>query len=210
MGVIWKKYMNAHARLGLWEITETFDDLRSQLKLCKEEEMILRDFKSLARQIEWLSVRVLLKELASENLSIIYNQNRKPLIKNRDINISISHSRNLTSIFLSHVRKVGIDLEYMSHRIRKIEHKFINDAEYITPDENLRKFHLYVHWCAKEALYKICDKQNINFKENLTIEAFEPAEKGILKGWVNNPFIQETFTLEYFTYDNYIIVWTCQ
>jgi len=129
-----------------------------------------------------------------------------PLLKT--IHISISHSRNLTSILLSEKRKVGIDLEYMSHRISKIASRFINDDEVISNDENENKFHLYIHWCAKEALYKICDKQDINFKKNLTIEPFKPGNKGLLYGRVNNKYINERFRLSYFTINNYIIVWT--
>ena len=96
----------------------------------------------------------------------------------------------------------------MSHRISKIASRFINDDEFISENEYENKFHLYIHWCAKEALYKICDKQDINFKKNLTIESFKPGHKGLLYGRVNNNYINERFRLSYFTVDNYIIVWT--
>ena len=66
--------------------------------------------------------------------------------------------------------------------LASIAHKFINENDVITADEEQRKYHLYIHWCAKEALYKICDKQDINFRDNLTIEPFEPMERGVLTG----------------------------
>ena len=74
----------------------------------------------------------------------------------------------------------------------------------------MRRYHLYIHWCAKEALYKICDKQDINFKENLTIFPFEPAEKGTIKGSVLNKRGVEDFILKYTKYKDYAIVWTCK
>jgi 4'-phosphopantetheinyl transferase EntD len=111
---------------------------------------------------------------------------------------------------LSREMKVGIDLEYMSHRISNISHKFINDNDFITDDMEQKKYHLYIHWCAKEALYKICDKQDINFKENLTIEPFEPLERGVLRGRVHNRKRNDLFNMNYFSLGNYVVVWCCK
>jgi 4'-phosphopantetheinyl transferase EntD len=146
--------------------------------------------------------------MTGKELSIYYNDNRKPFIKGNSYYISISHSRDLTSILLSHSRKVGIDLEYMSHRIGNISHRFISDHDVVTDDEEQKKYHLYIHWCAKEALYKICDKQDINFKDNLTIEPFQPLESGVVRGRVLNLTRNELFNMNYFSLGNYVVVWT--
>jgi 4'-phosphopantetheinyl transferase len=71
-----------------------------------------------------------------------------------------------------------------------------------------KKYHLYIHWCAKEALYKICDKEGINFKKNITIEPFKVQESGEITGQVRTSKINESFDLYYSRYDNYAIVWT--
>ncbi len=208
MGLIINKNTESDCQLGIWKITETLDDLRSRLNLCPEDAEKLERFTFVPRKLEWLSVRVLLNEMTQKDLSIYYNGNRKPFIKGNSYNISISHSRDLTSILLSREKMVGIDLEFMSHRISNLAYKFINDKEYVINDSELKKYHLYIHWCAKEALYKICDKRDINFKENLTIEPFQPLEKGQLTGWVKNKRRNEPFNLKYFSMGNYIIVWT--
>jgi hypothetical protein len=57
-------------------------------------------------------------------------------------------------------------------------------------------------------LYKICDKEGINFRKNITIEPFEVRESGEIKGYVRTPRINESFDLWYTKYDNYSIVWT--
>ncbi|UCH14801.1 MAG: 4'-phosphopantetheinyl transferase superfamily protein [Bacteroidales bacterium] len=208
MGLLLKKYVKDDCLLGIWEVTEDYDDLYSKLSLLPEEMKTLNGFQNPLRGIEWLSVRVLLNEITGENLSVIYNSNRKPFIKGNSYNVSIAHSKDFTTVLLSKDRKVGIDLEFMSHRISNIESKFINDDEVITQNKDRKKYHLYIHWCAKEALYKICDKQDINFRKNLTIEPFEPEEQGNINGWVNNKYMNEKFQLYYFTINNYIIVWT--
>jgi 4'-phosphopantetheinyl transferase len=208
MGLLVKQYIKDDCLLGIWEVKEDYDYLFSRLSLLPEEIKILNSFQNPSRTIEWLSVRVLLNEITGKNLSVIYRENRKPYLRDNSYNVSIAHSKDLTSVLLSEKKKVGIDVEYMSHRISNIESKFINENEVITDNISRKKFHLYIHWCAKEALFKMCDQQDINFKKNLTIEPFEPGEKGYIRGWVNNEYINEKFQLYYFTINNYIIVWT--
>lgn len=207
MGLILKKFVNEDCLLGIWEITEDFDYLFSKVNLLPDEIERVNSFQSYQRKLEWLSVRILMNTLLGKDCTIVYNAERKPFLSDNSHNISISHSKNLTSILLSKNKKVGIDLEYMSHQIDNIAHKFINDKEYITPEPSQKRLHLYIHWCAKEALYKICDKQDINFKANLSIEPFEIADQGKLTGHVHNRFGNEIIKMEYFLIDGYTVVW---
>jgi len=208
MGIILKKKLGDGSVLGLWEITEDISVLLNQVKLSDTELDRFNGFLSHARKLEFLSVRALLAKMINPNTKITYTKNRKPYLDDDSHNISISHSKNLTSILLNKTKRVGIDLEFMSHRIRKIAHKFINDNESININEFTEKYHLYIHWCAKEALYKICDKKDINFKLNLFIKPFQLNNKGVIKGKVDSERINEEFDLNYFKYDNYIIVYT--
>ena len=195
---------------GIWEIRETVDNLLSQVQLYPAEKERLLGFKSNARRVEFLSVRVLLKELTGVSGPIVYSDKRKPYLHQSEYRISISHSQTLTAIMVSKTKKIGLDLEYMSHQIEKIGHRFINDDEYITSNPLKKKYHLYIHWCAKEALYKICDKQDINFKDNLTIETFQPMEKGVIRGRVHNRARNELFVMNYFSLGNYVVVYCCK
>jgi 4'-phosphopantetheinyl transferase len=210
MAIIVNEHYESGCQLAIWKITESLDELLMRITLTREEVETLARFSFEPRKLEWLSVRVLLNEMTGNEFTIGYNGNRKPFIKGNTYYISISHSRDLTAILLSRDKKVGIDLEYMSHRIGSIAHKFVNEDDVITTDEEQRKYHLYIHWCAKEALYKICDKQNINFRENLTIEPFEPMEKGVILGRVHNRIRNEPFTMYYFSLGNYVVVWCCK
>lgn len=208
MGIILKKKLEDGSILGMWEITEDINILLNQVKLSDTELERFDGFLSHARKLEFLSVRALLAKMTNPDAKIIYNGNQKPYIEDGSHNISISHSKKLTSILLNKTKRVGIDLEYMSHRISKIAHKFINDNESINKNDPTEKHHLYVHWCAKEALYKICDKKDINFKLNLFIKPFQLNNEGKIKGKVDSERINEEFDLNYFKHDNYIIVYT--
>lgn len=210
MSVILKKQLGKECLLGLWEISEDYDTLRSMIDLEEPEIISLESFRNRERQLEYLSVRALLSEITNPSARIIYNGVRKPFLEDNSYNISISHSNRLTAILVSKSRRVGIDTEYMSHKISKIAHKFISEKEYVTEEEELRKQHLYIHWCAKEALYKLSDKKHLSFKQNLLIQPFQLNKEGSIRGIIENNLSSENFDLNYFTLDNYIIVWCCK
>jgi 4'-phosphopantetheinyl transferase len=208
MGCITKHYLNEFSVLGVWKIEEDIETLLSLISLDSEDKKKYKGFSSKSRKLEFLSVRALLAELLGPDARIVYNKNNKPFIKDGSRFISISHSHKLTAILLSTNEKVGIDLEYMSSNIAAIAFKFLNRKEKITREHEKRKYHLYLHWCAKEALYKICDKEGISIRRNITIEPFEVKDSGEIKGKVHTDKINETFDLFYSKYDNYAIVWT--
>ena len=208
MGCITKHYLNEFSILGVWKIEEDIDTLLDMVVLDNDEKKKYKGFSSTSRKLEFLSVRALLSELIGKDARIVYNKNNKPFIKDGSRFISISHSHKLTAILLSTNEKVGIDLEYMSTNIAAIAFKFLNRKEKITKEKEDRKYHLYIHWCAKEALYKICDKEGISIRKNLTIDPFEMKESGEIRGHVHTKKINESFDLYYSKYDNYAIVWT--
>jgi len=208
MGCISKHYLNEYSILGVWKIEEDLKTLEGMVELDADDKKKYKVFASTSRKLEFLSVRALLTELLGKDARIVYNKNNKPFLKDGSRFISISHSYKLTAILLSTNEKVGIDLEHMSTNIGRIAFKFINRKEKITKVQADRRYHLYLHWCAKEALYKICDKEGISIRKNITIEPFEVKESGVMKGKVITEKINDSFDLFYTRYDNYAIVWT--
>jgi 4'-phosphopantetheinyl transferase len=207
MGCITKHYLNEFSILGVWKIEEDLNTLLEIVSLDNDEKKKYKGFSSNSRKLEFLSVRALLSELIGDETKIVYNKNNKPFLNDGSRFISISHSHKLTAILLSTNEKVGIDLEYMSSNIAALAFKFINRREKVSKDEE-RRYHLYIHWCAKEALYKICDKEGISIRNNITIEPFMVSESGEIRGRVQTKRINESFDLHYSKYDNYAIVWT--
>lgn len=208
MGCITKHYLNEFSILGVWKIEEDLNTLMELVSLDIDEKKKYKTFSSNSRKLEYLSVRALLSELIGRETKIVYNKNNKPFLNDGSRFISISHSHKLTAILLSTNEKVGIDLEYMSSNIAALAFKFINRKEKVSKEIDQRRYHLYIHWCAKEALYKICDKEGISIRNNITIEPFSVGESGEIKGRVQTTKINESFDLFYSKYDNYAIVWT--
>jgi hypothetical protein len=208
MACITKHYLDEFSILGVWKIEEDIDTLMSLVDLDNDEKKKFKGFSSNSRKLEFLSVRALLAELLGKDAKIVYNKNNKPFLKDGSRFISISHSYKLTAILLSTNEKVGIDLEFMSTNIAALALKFLNRKEKVVKEHEAKRYHLYIHWCAKEALYKICDKEGINFRKNLTIEPFKVMDAGEIKGYVHTDKINDEFDLHYSKYDNYAIVWT--
>src|SRR5665647_803681 len=154
MGCITKHYLNEFSILGVWKIEEDQNSLLELVTLDNDEKKKYDGFNSNSRKLEFLSVRALLSELIGREARIVYNKNNKPFLKDGSRFISISHSHKLTAILLSTNEKVGIDLEYMSSNISAFAFKYMNRKEKVVKDPGNRKYHLYIHWCAKEALYK--------------------------------------------------------
>jgi 4'-phosphopantetheinyl transferase len=208
MGCITKHYLNETSILGVWKIEEDINTLLEMVVLDNDDRKKYKEFASTSRKLEFLSVRALLSELLGKDAHIVYNKNNKPFLRDGSRFISITHSHKLTAILCSVDERVGIDLEYMSSNIGAFAFKFLNRKEKISKDPEERKYHLYIHWCAKESLYKICDKEGISIRNNITVEPFEVKDSGEIKGKVHTQKINESFDLFYSRYDNYAIVWT--
>jgi 4'-phosphopantetheinyl transferase len=195
MACITKHYLNKDTALGVWKIEEDIPALLEMVDLGPEDLKRYDLFRSTSRKLEFLSVRALLAEMLDRNARIVYNKNNKPFIKDGSHFISISHSYKLTAIIISKDERVGIDLEYMRVNINAFASKFVNKREKITRRWADRTYHLYIHWCAKETIYKICDKEGINIINDITIEPFDVRESGEIKGSVKNERIDDHFTL---------------
>lgn len=207
MGLVINREIEDGSRIGLWEITEEYETLLGMTYLNDEDLTRLNSFRCLNRKMESLSVRALLQQMTRPDACIVYHkQSNKPFLYDGSYNISISHSNKYTSIILGKNKLVGIDIEYMSHRIERVAHKFINELDVIT-DNHHRRAHLYIHWCAKEALFKICDKIDLNFQEDITIQPFEVAEQGYITGVVRLNSRYEKYRLRYQIMDNYVWVY---
>jgi 4'-phosphopantetheinyl transferase len=208
MSCITKHFLNENTILGVWKIEEDAKSLMEFVTLSPEDKKKFKTFRSNSRKVEFLSVRALLSELIGPEARIVYNKNNKTFLKDGSHFISISHSHGLSSILLSRNEKVGIDLEYMSTNITAFAFKFLNRKEKVVREREKKKYHLYIHWCAKEALYKICDKEGISIRKDITIEPFTLHDSGEIRGWVRTGRIDESFDLWYTRYENYAIVWT--
>lgn len=191
------KDVGKSGKLGLWHITEPISELMSLRKFSGEEAIILAGFSHEHRKKQWLVARILIEKLSGEKgTSIIYDQFNKPSLKDSRFHISISHSHDLL-VIIYNASETGIDIELVKPKVVSIKEKFMSASELRALEEDCLPEQLTVHWCVKEALYKLYGKKELTFKENLIVEPFLYSEKGQIRGWIKNSVMQKCFNLQY-------------
>ncbi|GHV58474.1 siderophore biosynthesis protein [Bacteroidia bacterium] len=160
-----------------------------------------------SRQREWLTVRVLLKNILGEEKQVLYTESGKPYIVDSSCYISISHTKGYVAVALDEKQPVAIDIERISSRVENIRSRFMNEIE----EQNLSKthpvIHLLLHWSAKETLFKYLDESDIEFQSQLYIHPFEPVtgEWNECTAHETRTEQQQKFHLSYFVAQDYVI-----
>ena len=184
--------------LGIWQIQEDVEDLTFQL-LSLRPAKELPFFKAEARRREWLASRLvvyLLLEKLSYPAAILQSQETgRPYIEGADIYVSITHSGPWAAALVSSTHEVGIDIELKGSKVQRAVQRFLNEQElsYLKEDED--KMHLY--WSAKETLYKVCARRELDFRKQLLVEDFVKADAGQFTGQVVAPEKTFTYTVHY-------------
>lgn len=209
MSLVFIKDVAKDTRLGLWRVEESIEELEKNLILNEKERSFFNSLNKGIRNLHWLSSRLLIRKMINtpEFIEIENDAYGKPQIINFDYELSISHSFDYASVILSK-NKSGVDIELISNKILKIAHKFINESEskYISNDYQIEQ--MYVIWGAKESLYKLYGKKNLNFKKNINIYPFKlNSKKASIKGEIINNELRKIYTIHYERIDEYMLVY---
>ncbi|RLD62819.1 MAG: hypothetical protein DRJ01_05360 [Bacteroidetes bacterium] len=211
MSLILKKEVKTDCLIGVWKITENINELLSIHKLNKCEQKYFDKLTNQNRKFEFITTRILLNKLLSDKKTITYNKNGKPFLSDDSYKISISHSKKMVTIILSKDHEVAIDVEnVLSERVNKVSSKFLSEKEQKLIKSENKTTQLFIYWCAKETLYKIFNKKNLNFKENIFIEPFNLKKEDSFVGKIITQELTDKFSLNYFFLDNFVIVWCCK
>ncbi len=156
----------------VWKITETFEQLLSEVKLNERSKARLAGMKSVSHQCGFLSVRKLLQEKGYTDFDLYYDEFGKPHLHDGR-HISISHSHEFSTIILSD-QNCGIDLEMQREKIITIAHKFAEHEFEFLKDVSEKNYirQLTVIWGAKEAVFKIRNEVGISFKDHIHVAPF--------------------------------------
>ncbi len=195
---------------GVRSINESSDELLSFLS---KKELYLPFIENIAsenRKREWLAVRVLLKILLNEEKEIRYTDSGRPYLADRSYHISISHTKGYVAVVLCKDKPVGIDIEYISSRVQKIQNRFLNEREKSNISLQNECIHILLHWSAKESLFKVLGEQDIDFKSCLHIDRFEPQFNEVFSfsAKETKTDYKHNFKVNYLVDTNYVLTFT--
>ena len=194
--------------VAVWKIDETEDELYQMLLFNDDMKSKLNGFRNQSRKMEWIASRVLLYNHTGFIPQVEYNEIGQPFISGLNKSISISHTTGYAAITISEFGIAGIDIELPKERILRVAERFVNpkEASFVPKEEELN--YLTLIWCAKETLFKMTPKNDINFKEDMILFPFKIDNEGIIKAKVFEKCTSE-YDLFYKITPDYHLVWSC-
>ena len=208
MALYLKKTLDNEAVIGVWQVTESEDELKALSATPTDEMEEISFIQSESLRKQRLAVRALLNELFEEKVYLSHHDNGKPYIENSAVNISITHTAKYVAVILHDEEDVGIDLESLDRDFSAVEAKALSEEERDDLDDDRKSEQLAIYWCAKEAIFKRVSVYNVDFAEQIEVERFRPRGEGELEATFIDKDGEETeFELEYMTFDRHVLVW---
>ncbi len=208
MGLYLKKKLDNDATIGVWQITETEEQLKELSATPTDEMEEISFIGSESMRKQRLAVRALLNQLFDEKVYLSHHDNGKPYIENNPVNISITHTQKYVAVILHDEEDCGIDIESLDRDFSAVEKKALSEDEIDDLEEEKRNEQLAIYWCAKEALFKLLSRYDLNFAEQIEVERFRLRGEGELEAtFIEKNEEEEEYDLEYMTFDRHVLVW---
>ncbi len=200
-----------HSRVGVWQITESEEELKALASVPSDELEEISYIKNESLRKQKLAVRCLLDALFEEKVYLSHHDNGKPYIENSAMNISITHTNRYVAVILNPTDEVGIDCESLDRDFSAVKKKALSEDEIEEVeeiDEEQRNEQLAIYWCAKEAVYKMVSQYGVDFAEQIEIDDFRLRGEGeLVATFTDKDGFEEEYELEYITFDRHVLVW---
>jgi phosphopantetheine--protein transferase-like protein len=208
MALYLKKELENEAVIGVWQITESEEELKALSATPTDEMEEISFIRSESLRKQRLAVRALLNTLFDEKVYLSHHDNGKPYLENNPTNISITHTEKYVAVILHDEEDCGIDIESMDRDFSAVEKKALSEDEIDDLEQDKRNEQLAIYWCAKEAIFKLLSVYNLNFAEQIEVERFRVRGEGQLEAtFIDKDDDEEEFELEYMTFDRHVLVW---
>ena len=203
-----KELEDSKTTIAVWQITETEEQLKEMSSTPTDEMEEISFIKSESLRKQRLAVRALLNSLFDEKVYLSHHDNGKPYLENNPVNISITHTEKYVAVILHEEEDCGIDVESLDRDFSAVEKKALSEDEIEDLEDDKRNEQLAIYWCAKEAIFKLLSRYNVDFAEQIEVERFRPRGEGELEAtFIDKNGDEEEFDLEYMTFDRHVLVW---
>ena len=188
---------NDNTVVGIWNITESIDDLSNQVVLSSTSKELLKSRKASIHKLQFLSIRAILLEFGYSDQDLSYINN-SPILNNGK-KISISHSNLFSCVIISDF-KVGIDVQEFNNKINTIAKKFIGYETLYVKDNDTQI--MSIIWNIKESIYKIAEIIGLDYKNHLLVIPFN-INDDFTYSWLIYKKRKERYISYFFTIENY-------
>jgi phosphopantetheinyl transferase len=189
MPLFFQQQVNAHTGLAIWKIEEDEGFFEVPLQ---------RTITHPHKRLQHLAGRYLLKHLVPHfPLALIQlADTKKPYLENELFHFSISHCGDFAAVIVSTHNRVGIDIETVSEKIGRIQHKFVTEEEMevLIPhrssgaESNQNQEPLSTHyrqltlaWSCKEAVFKWYGLGEVDFKKHMQLQHVDTGDGKIFQ-----------------------------
>ncbi len=208
MALYLKKKLDNDATIAVWQVTESEEELMRLSATPSDEMEEISFIKSESLRKQRLAVRALLNTLFEDKVYLSHHDNGKPYLENNATNISITHTEKYVAVILHEDQDCGIDIESLDRDFSAVEKKALSEDEIDDLETEKRNEQLAIYWCAKEAIFKLLSRYNVDFAEQIEVERFRPRGEGELEAtFIDKNEDEEEFDLEYITFDRHVLVW---
>lgn len=178
--------------LGLWKMEE-----EPSLKVREKEQKAVRELVAAMLQYK---TSIGESSRTDEPVEITHEESGKPVLDGW--HISISHTKGYAAVLLSKSHEVGIDIEYVSERVKRIADRFLR------PDEQAENtIDLLLHWCAKEAIYKLYSELDLTFQQMKIVDLQPQSDFFCVENESKNGLVSVTKVF-YRIHQDYVLTYT--
>ncbi len=206
MPLIKLQAVNENIYLAVWKITEDIAELSNDIEYSATDKLVYSEIKHKGKALEFVAGRALCRQAFSElglpYIPIFRNEYGKPEMPNSYFGISLSHTAEFVVLAIGNGIDMGVDIEKPNEKMRKVAPRLFNQEEMAYCNEDI--VHYSKLWSAKEVLYKIHMKREIDFKEHLFVK---PKDKEwiYMEGSISKGTHEKRVTLQFQILEDYYI-----
>jgi 4'-phosphopantetheinyl transferase len=179
MPLVFEQQITSAKKIAVWQITEPIDFFLSRISAPFPHDLHPK------RLLEKTCCSFLLNDMLGEQIDSFLSNDiyGKPILNHSKTSVSFSHTRDLVACYIDiDGNDIGIDIEYLRKQLPALSKKFINQED-SSPFND--EWHYLFIWSAKEVLYKMWGKKNLDFYKDLKIITSTDSEGYIHKDNTN-------------------------